>query len=439
MSVLRQSWPVTLLSVLIFISCNAQPSSPYAPEAGVYEGYIFSLGATMNYGYNPITGFGVQPGTTTNLVPSVLGDMTITSKGNNAGTYSMSKANMKGEWKYDEKNNTLECTGPLKGAVTYYHAGKGFYTMTVTMPAGAGKTVGYTYSKKASKPFPKIAVPNAGLTGSLTIKPDVNSIAILDAASAKIKTSFSTGLAATNAAHYTIGIRYTDDPHNYQISIFDSAGRPKIISPEEVRSYGWAFSDYKFAVLGNDQSRMALLGRVPDRYGPNFSYTPGYYAIGVFDMKGKQLGVFPMDASYIKPWFLANGSLAYSPKEGGVAISNANYTSSQTVYPNKVNCFAVSPDGKRMAVASGLHFYTMNIDGTNVRQIYCAGKPLEADKAENVNDMAWSPDRKYLAVTLKGIGKNIIVIVPLDGKQYFLLRDDEGEPYGHEGPAISWH
>lgn len=81
----------------------------------------------------------------------------------------------------------------------------------------------------------------------------------------------------------------------------------------------------------------------------------------------------------------------------------------------------------------------MNIDGSDVKQIICGGKPLEADKAENVNDMAWSPDGKYLVVSLKSIGGNIIVIVPLDGKPYFFLRDEEGEPYKHEGPAISWH
>lgn len=429
------------ICILLFFSCRgqSQPSSAYAPEPGNYSGYIFSLQASMSYGYNAITGFGVQPSTTTNLVPSVLGDMVISSKGNNAGTYSFARANMKGDWKYDEKTNQLTCTGPLKDALTYYHAGKGAYTMEVTFPTSEGKSISYTYSKKASKPFPKMTNPNAGLTGSITIKPDFKSIAILDAATATIKSSFNTGLAATNPAHHTIGIIFTDDPHNYEISIFDAQGKPKVISPSDVQSYKWAFTDYKFAVLNHDQTQMALLGSVPDRYGANFSYTPGYYAVGVFDMQGKQLGTLPMDRTFIKPSFLSDGRLVYSPDKGGIAISHSNYSNSQTIYPNRVNCFAVSPDGKRVAAASGLHFYTMNIDGSDVKQIICGGKPLEADKAENVHDMAWSPDGKYLAVSLKSIGSDIIVIVPLDGRPYFFLRDEYGEPYQHDGPAISWH
>jgi hypothetical protein len=437
MSPLRQAY--TLIGIFFFLSCSSQPSSPYAPEPGSYSGYIYGVSATTTYGYNPITGFGVQPSTTTNLTPSVLGDMTISSKGNNSGTYSFAKADMKGEWKYDEKSNNLQCTGPLKDALTYYRASKGFYTMGVTFAAGDGKRVSYTYSKKASKPFPKLTEPNNGLTGSITIKPDYKSIAILDAASATVKTSFNANLASTNAAHYTIGVTYTDDPHNYEISIFDAQGKPRVISPADVRSYGWAFKDYKFAVLSNDQSRMALLGSVPDRYGPDFSYTPGYYAIGIFDNKGKQLGSLPMDRNFNKPWFLADGRLVYSPDKGGVAVANTDYSNSKTIYSNRVNCLGVSPDGKRVAVSSGLHFFTMNIDGSDVKQIICGGKPLEADKAENVNDMAWSPDGKYLVVSLKSIGSNIIVIVPLDGKPYFFLRDEEGDPYKHEGPAISWH
>lgn len=149
-----------------------------------------------------------------------------------------------------------------------------------------------------TKPFPKLTAPNSGLTGSFTIKPDYKSIAILDAASATVKTSFNANLASTNAAHFTIGVTYTDDPHNYEIGIFDAQGKPGILSPAQIRSYEWAFTDYKFAVLSNDQSRMALLGRVPDRYGPNFSYTPGYYAIGVFDNKGKQPGSLPINPGF---------------------------------------------------------------------------------------------------------------------------------------------
>ena len=105
----------------------------------------------MNYSYNPITGFGIQPGTSVTPGANLMGDMTITAGGNNTGGYSFSKLkDWKGNWQYDPAKDKLSFTGSLKDALRYYHAGKGYYQVTLNM-----KGVTYYFSKKASKEFPK--------------------------------------------------------------------------------------------------------------------------------------------------------------------------------------------------------------------------------------------------------------------------------------------
>src|SRR5215510_6512346 len=94
------------LQLLLFLflcctSCSSQSSSsPYAPEAGVYTGSTLNVNATINYSYNPITGFGTQAGTSVTPGPNVMGDMSITDNGNNSGNYSFTKLDWKGNWQY---------------------------------------------------------------------------------------------------------------------------------------------------------------------------------------------------------------------------------------------------------------------------------------------------------------------------------------------------
>jgi hypothetical protein len=423
-------------------SCSSQPSSPFAPESGIYTGGTLNVTANMNYTYNPVTGFGVQPGTSITPGVNVLGDLNITNGGNNAGSYSFSKLNnWKGNWQYDPIKEKLTLTGPLKDALRYYHAGKGSYDISFVIKAKPGDKEGvtYRYSKKASKPFPKPARPNGDLKGSFTVKPDLNTVAFFDAATARISKSFNGKTAITNNKHYTIAIGFTDNTKYYQISIVDPAGNAKMYDPQQIMSYNWNFFGYQFGVINNDQSKMALLGKTPDSY-LNLTYKPGYTAVGIFDFSGRTLGILQTeDNNYIMPSFLGDGRLVYCPQKGGIAITNTGYSNSHTVYTKAVNAFAISADDKTIAFSEGIHFYTMNIDGSNKKQVVCDGEPLTADNGGNVINMAWAPDGKQFAVSYKLGSAYGILIVPLDGSNYRFVRDEDGEIYKHAGQIISWH
>lgn len=150
--------------------------------------------------------------------------------------------------------------------------------------------------------------------------------------------------------------------------------------------------------------------------------------------------MFPVEYNkFVKPSFLADGRLVYCPENGGIAITNADYSSSKTIYSNPLNAFAVSPDGQTIAFSEGIDFYTMRIDGSGKRKVECDGEPLQVNKAENVIDMGWSPDGKYFAFTFKDGGNYDIVIVPLDGGSYRYLKDADGEILKKSGQLMNWH
>jgi hypothetical protein len=120
-------------------------------------------------------------------------------------------------------------------------------------------------------------------------------------------------------------------------------------------------------------------------------------------------------------------------------MSGGNYANSKIIYENPVHCFVVSPNGKTIAVSEGIHLYTINIDGTGKKQIICDGKPVAVDKSDNMSDMCWSPEGKYIGMAFKKSLNYIIVVIPLDGSNHRFVKDEYGEIFENANPAISWH
>ncbi len=442
MAKIKMIFVAVLFCALDFFSCSAQPYSPFAPEAGNYTGSITGVAAGYQYGYNAATGFGIQNTTQIQVTKSPFGNLVITNTGNNKGKYVFpSVKDWAGTWQYDEANDKLNFTGILKDAINYYHAGKGFYTLQLDLEKDKtnSQRVIYSYTKKASKAFPKQTNANGNLSGSFTIKPDGASIAFLDAKTAGIKESFTGKLAATNANHTTLAVGFSDDAHYYQITVFDAKGNATVYNPEKIKSWNWDFHSYQFGILAIDNTTVALLGKMSDKLA-DFKYSPGEYVIAAGNIKtGQLLGTLPIEYNrYVKPAFLPDGRLLYSPKEGGIAVSDAKYNSSKIIYSNPVNALAASPDGKKIAVSEGLFLYTINTDGTEKKQLLCNGEPFEADKAENMSDICWSPDGKYIAISYGSSAYNI-VIVPLDGSKYRFIKDEYGEVLQQKNPLMSWH
>ncbi|MGI9542354.1 MAG: hypothetical protein ACR2MX_03790, partial [Cyclobacteriaceae bacterium] len=346
----------------LFSSFEAQTSSPYAPESGTYEGYSYMVGAGFQYGFDLITGFGVKPSATLNPTPSVLGPLKIKNNGNNKGTYSLPEADMAGTWAYDDQTHQLTFTGPLEKGLKNYYAGKSSYSLELVIKSDEDGDFSLHYSKAASKPFPKLENPNRNLTGTLSIKPDFGSVGFFDISKGVYKHSYSGAQQCTNPQGYTVTVGFTDDPHYFDIDVFDPQGeKVPFFTRQDIRAKEWYFQGYNFGVLNQDQSRLALLGTIPRKWNSAFSFTSEEDAIFIADSEGNVLGqVFIDFRNSIKPWFHKDHSLIYCKRGGGIAVADPSYQSVKTIYDQQINCFSLSPDEKKIAFSEGLHFYTMD-------------------------------------------------------------------------------
>jgi hypothetical protein len=151
-------------TLLLLTGCNAQ-SSPFAPEAGIYKGGSASVSTSYQYGYNAITGFGVQPATQAQYTPAPMGDLQLTVTSNNKGTYRFSKmSNLAGSWAYSVPENRLTFTGFLQDALLRYTASKGIYTLALNIKSRPEDKNGLQYIyivKKLPGHFPNQLIPTA--------------------------------------------------------------------------------------------------------------------------------------------------------------------------------------------------------------------------------------------------------------------------------------
>ncbi|MFC5269558.1 hypothetical protein [Adhaeribacter terreus] len=105
---------------------------------------------------------------------------------------------------------------------------------------------------------------------------------------------------------------------------------------------------------------------------------------------------------------------------------------------------AASPDGKRIAFIINKHVWTMNIDGTNLKQL------TASDNDNEESYPTWSPDGKYIAVwsykTFEITYYTAIAIVPSEAAQPIVLtneaaiwpRDQQGYRISGGRGNISW-
>jgi hypothetical protein len=316
------------------------------------------------------------------------------------------------------------------------------YTLTLNIKSKPEDKNGlqYVYGKKASRPLPKPVRPNGPLTGRFTVQPDGNTVAIFDAAKATIDRSFNGKLATSNKAQYSVTVGYTNSPHYYEIGITSPSGDTKKINPTRLQVQQWNFQDYKLGVLNQQTTRIALMGKTTDQIS-NLTLTPGFFAIGIMDLATMQLqGLLRLQSSsYVRPYFFTDGRLLYSGENGGINISSVDYSQEKEVYGNSINALALSPDEKTIAFSEGIFFYTMNIDGSNKKQLICGREPVSADKGDNVADLCFSPDGKYLGLCFRSGTQYKIAALPLDGSEYMILKDEDGEELAQYNPLLSWY
>jgi hypothetical protein len=154
-----------------------------------------------------------------------------------------------------------------------------------------------------------------------------------------------------------------------------------------------------FAKLSPDKSKIAVIARYCDETydsGVCKSYANG---VRVWDRNGNILVAFNKDNSgnRVKEFaWLPDGNLLMTTDLGIVKTTDTTLTTFELLFKPSVPSWrsvVSSPDGKRLALKSGRHVYTMNIDGSNVVQV------TDSEGDDQEYSPIWSPDGKYIAFT----------------------------------------
>ena len=120
-------------------------------------------------------------------------------------------------------------------------------------------------------------------------------------------------------------------------------------------------------------------------------------------------GRLVMSGSWLYPYSLAADVITPS-NNSSIFISDVALTTATPIGSplDKPLTPAISPDGSRIAFALNSHIWTMNVDGSGLKQI------TSGNKAENTP--SWSPDGKHIACICFGTFEisyyNAIAIVP---------------------------
>lgn len=148
----------------------------------------------------------------------------------------------------------------------------------------------------------------------------------------------------------------------------------------------------------------------------NFDYKDERNGVRVYDRQGTEI-------DYLGGW----GEWGWMPdnrivlKSGGeLYLTDASWSTSHRIasLPNGVSNIDVSPDGSKIAFAMLNHVWTIDIDGTGLKQL--------TTSAEREILPSWSPDGKFVAVKhwdgFDGSCQHIF-IVPADGERVYVAND----------------
>jgi hypothetical protein len=186
-----------------------------------------------------------------------------------------------------------------------------------------------------------------------------------------------------------------------------------------------------FAKLSPDKSKIAVIYKYYEGAAGNGAYVTN---VRVWDRNGALISAFTKDNSgnRVKEFaWLPDGNLLMTTDLGIVKTTNTSLQNFDLLFKPDLPSWrsvVASPDGKRLALKSGKHIYTMNIDGSNLVQL------TDSDGDDQEFSPIWSPDGKYIAFTtsiftfstgpiVSGGGTIYqMILAPADNKSYNLNR-----------------
>lgn len=317
----------------------------------------------------------------------------------------------------DKKANTVQITANGKIA-------KGKYK---------GK---FSFANSSSSPSPSVGANGAPANSQGSLSGTIyyvftRNIYKIDLASGK-KTEIARRLPGVFEDFYIDVSRQNDE-----MLLIDSSGINyqyiNLVSPTNT-----AVSNARFRVLENEIGGSGISKISPDKSKILLVWEMGEFPNArkgafVFDRRGNELAFFGVDASgdrILEADWLPDGNLMLLADSGFYKTDDTTLQNASFVVKPSAGGYgymSISPDGRRMAYRADGEIWTMNIDGTNQRQL--------TNSVPNVFDPTWSPDgrhicflaTKFIASTgpIVGGGGDLLqlVVAPADDKLYELSTD----------------
>ena len=262
---------------------------------------------------------------------------------------------------------------------------------------------------------PKTAGKNLDLRGTLSYREVIFSKKIinLDLATGKTTKVFDGyGVSRNQKGEYA----YINQA--VQIVIADASGKQLASLPAPARAAKTYSSDAPTEVVFSPNGQFIAVQ--VERAEPITAggYTLAGIAMGcvvVIDRQGKEIAAFYKKQG--AAWTPDNRLVVAEYYKPGIYLSDAQLQSLQLIKNapdmNQTNYLAVSPDGKTIAFSANGRVWTMNLDGTNFKQLTNSGL--------GETTPVWSPDGKFIAIqqidpnSINSSGYRVVVVRLSDG------------------------
>jgi hypothetical protein len=437
-------------TVFLFMSvaaCSQKNKSVEIPEVGTYV--TMNLDAVNRYEneFNPRTGqLELRLKTNLEVAPSPFGRLEIKDN----GTYEFLDLKKSGKYWYNEKIKKIEFSGHMEAATATFTISKGTCILLIST-----KNVqnGLHYEMKSKYPQPEVKNPNSIFSGIIITSLANNSVDYIDLENSKTINTFSYPSGNTKASFmgqtlhleslYDMLSRRTDYP---VVEIKDKRGN-KITSYEGKSASGkaWQTGAYNYGVLSNDGAKFLLSGKLAERvggtalYGYNEFNKSSYSVIDANNGNEIKTIVRNVGKLWTASW-LPNGGLILPNNDGGIDITDANFSNARTVYSQLVSFAKCSPDGKQIIFQKGSQLFTIDINGSGEKQFTNNEVDLSFPNTA-ISDVCWSPDGEAIAIMMPDDylkDKYYCLLVSTDGKNATMVKDRMGERLTFIRPFISW-